>query len=130
MYDQLGGGFHRYSVDARWLVPHFEKMLYDNALLADAYLEAYQATGEPFYRRIVEETLDYVLREMTEPAGGVLQHAGRRQRRRGRQVLRLVAGGDSNTSWDADAASCFCYVYDVTARRQLRRAQHPELAED
>ena len=50
MYDQLGGGFHRYSTDARWLVPHFEKMLYDNALLAPAYLEACQATGDPFYR--------------------------------------------------------------------------------
>jgi uncharacterized protein len=69
MYDQIGGGFHRYSVDARWLVPHFEKMLYDNALLTSAYVEAYQATGEPEYRRIAEETLDYVLREMTSPAG-------------------------------------------------------------
>jgi uncharacterized protein YyaL (SSP411 family) len=69
MYDQLGGGFHRYSVDAQWLVPHFEKMLYDNALLSVAYLEAFQATGEPFYRQVVEETLDYVLREMTDPAG-------------------------------------------------------------
>lgn len=69
IYDQIGGGFHRYSVDARWLVPHFEKMLYDNALLAVTYLEAHQATGEPFYRQIVEETLDYVLREMTSPQG-------------------------------------------------------------
>ncbi|MBL8795757.1 MAG: thioredoxin domain-containing protein, partial [Planctomycetia bacterium] len=69
MYDHLGGGFHRYSTDERWLAPHFEKMLYDNALLSQAYLEAYQATGAPFYRRIVEETLDYVLREMTSPAG-------------------------------------------------------------
>jgi uncharacterized protein YyaL (SSP411 family) len=69
MYDQLGGGFHRYSTDAQWLVPHFEKMLYDNALLSQAYLEAYQATGEPFYRQVVEQTLDYVLREMTSPEG-------------------------------------------------------------
>jgi uncharacterized protein len=69
IYDHLGGGFHRYSVDERWLAPHFEKMLYDNALLSVAYLEAFQATGEPFYRRIVEETLDYVLREMTAPNG-------------------------------------------------------------
>lgn len=65
MYDQLGGGFHRYSVDERWLVPHFEKMLYDNALLSRVYLHAYQASGDPFLRRVVEETLDYVLREMT-----------------------------------------------------------------
>ena len=70
MYDQLGGGFHRYSVDAVWLVPHFEKMLYDNALLARLYLHAYQLTGKPFYRKIVEETLDYVAREMTHPDGG------------------------------------------------------------
>ena len=70
IYDQLGGGFHRYSVDAEWLVPHFEKMLYDNALLSRIYLHTYLVTGNPFYRRIAEETLDYVLREMTSPEGG------------------------------------------------------------
>ena len=70
MYDQLGGGFHRYSVDERWLVPHFEKMLYDNALLSRLYLEAYQISRKPLYRRIVEETLDYVVREMLSPNGG------------------------------------------------------------
>jgi hypothetical protein len=71
MYDQLGGGFHRYSTDAQWLIPHFEKMLYDNALLTWAYLEAFQATHQPLYRRIVLETLEYVLREMTSPEGGL-----------------------------------------------------------
>jgi uncharacterized protein len=70
MYDQLGGGFHRYSVDARWLVPHFEKMLYDNALLARVYLHVYQLTKSEFARRIAEETLDYVVREMTDVRGG------------------------------------------------------------
>jgi uncharacterized protein len=70
IYDQLGGGFSRYSVDAYWLVPHFEKMLYDNALLSRLYLETYQATGDAFYRRIAEETLDYVLRDMTSEDGG------------------------------------------------------------
>jgi uncharacterized protein YyaL (SSP411 family) len=70
MYDQVGGGFARYSTDARWLVPHFEKMLYDNALLTVAYLEGWQATARPLYRRIAVETLDYVLREMTAPEGG------------------------------------------------------------
>jgi hypothetical protein len=70
VYDHLGGGFHRYSVDERWLVPHFEKMLYDNALLTRLYLEAYQATHEPFFRRIVEEILAYVEREMLSPEGG------------------------------------------------------------
>ncbi len=70
IYDQLGGGFHRYSTDAVWLVPHFEKMLYDNALLSRLYLHAYQATGWAEYGRITRETLDYVLREMTDPKGG------------------------------------------------------------
>ena len=70
IYDHLGGGFARYSVDRYWLVPHFEKMLYDNALLSRIYLETYQATGDPFYRRVAEETLDYVSRDMTGPEGG------------------------------------------------------------
>lgn len=70
IYDQLGGGFHRYSTDAYWLVPHFEKMLYDNALLSRLYLHAYQTTGKPFYRHIAEDTLGYVVREMTSPEGG------------------------------------------------------------
>ncbi len=70
IYDHLGGGFHRYSTDVHWLVPHFEKMLYDNALLVPVYLEAYQATGREDFARIARETLDYVLREMTSPEGG------------------------------------------------------------
>jgi uncharacterized protein len=70
MYDQLGGGFARYSVDAYWLVPHFEKMLYDNAQLSRVYLHAWQITGEEFYKRIAEEIYDYILREMTSPEGG------------------------------------------------------------
>jgi uncharacterized protein len=70
LYDQLGGGFHRYSVDARWHVPHFEKMLYDNALLSRVYLHAFLLTGKPLHRKIAEETLDYVLREITSPEGG------------------------------------------------------------
>lgn len=70
IYDHLGGGFHRYSVDERWLVPHFEKMLYDNALLALCYVEAWQVTQNPLYEQVVRETLDYVLRDMTSPAGG------------------------------------------------------------
>jgi hypothetical protein len=69
LYDQLGGGFHRYSTDAHWLVPHFEKMLYDNALLSRLYLHAYQVTGDEFFRRIAEETFDYVAREMTDEGG-------------------------------------------------------------
>ncbi len=70
MYDQVGGGFHRYSVDPHWLVPHFEKMLYDNAQLASLYLSGWLAFGDPECRRVSEETLDYLLREMADPAGG------------------------------------------------------------
>jgi uncharacterized protein YyaL (SSP411 family) len=70
MHDQVGGGFHRYSTDERWLVPHFEKMLYDNALLATAYAEAFQVTGRWDLARVARTTLDYVLREMTAPDGG------------------------------------------------------------
>jgi uncharacterized protein YyaL (SSP411 family) len=69
VYDQLGGGFHRYSVDEHWTTPHFEKMLYDVAQLARVYLHAWQVTSEPLFRTIVEETLDYVAREMTDPQG-------------------------------------------------------------
>jgi hypothetical protein len=69
MYDQVGGGFHRYSVDEKWLVPHFEKMLYDNALLTTAYVEAWQATRDPFYEEVARETLVYVLKEMTSEGG-------------------------------------------------------------
>ncbi len=70
MYDQIGGGFHRYSVDERWLVPHFEKMLYDNAMLARLYLLAARAYGREDFRRVARETLDYLIREMTPPGGG------------------------------------------------------------
>ena len=70
IYDQIGGGFHRYSVDAKWLVPHFEKMLYDNAQLAKIYLKVYRLTEEPQYRRVAEEIFGFISREMTAPEGG------------------------------------------------------------
>ena len=70
IYDQAGGGFHRYTVDAAWVVPHFEKMLYDNALLPPLYLAHHQMSGSPLSRRLARETLDFVLREMTAPQGG------------------------------------------------------------
>ena len=70
IYDQVGGGFHRYSVDAHWLVPHFEKMLYDQALLVRAYLHGWLVTGTERYRRIVEETITYVLRDLHHADGG------------------------------------------------------------
>lgn len=70
IYDHLAGGFHRYSTDIEWAVPHFEKMLYDNAALPPLYLEAWQVSGDPAFRQVVEETLDWILREMTAPEGG------------------------------------------------------------
>ena len=91
MYDQVGGGFSRYSVDARWIVPHFEKMLYDNALLARAYLHGWQVTGEPLFRRVCEETLDWALRELRQEEGGFASRARRRLRGRRGQLLRLDA---------------------------------------
>ncbi len=70
MYDQVGGGFHRYSTDRQWLVPHFEKMLYDNGQLASMYAAVFDLTGDPYLAEVLRETLDYVLREMTDPGGG------------------------------------------------------------
>jgi len=70
IYDHLGGGFHRYSVDAKWLVPHFEKMLYDNAQLVRLYAQIYSITQDPLFKRVVEESMDYLLREMLHPEGG------------------------------------------------------------
>ena len=115
MYDQLGGGFHRYSVDAQWLVPHFEKMLYDNAQLARLYLHLYQLTGEENVRRIAEETLDYVVREMTDAQGGFYSSQDAdSEGEEGKffvwtkaEVLELL---------DEQEAAIFCDYYDVTER--------------
>ena len=73
IFDQIGGGFHRYSTDAKWLVPHFEKMLYDNALIPVNYAEAFQITNDPFYL-MLKKTLDFVLREMTSSDGDSILH--------------------------------------------------------
>jgi uncharacterized protein YyaL (SSP411 family) len=118
MYDQLGGGFHRYSVDDHWLVPHFEKMLYDNALLTSAYVEAYQATGgertgNPNYARVVRETLDYVLREMTGPDGGFFStQDADSEGEEGKFYVWTPA--EIEQILGAEKAQTFCHVYDVS----------------
>jgi uncharacterized protein len=113
MYDQLGGGFHRYSTDARWLVPHFEKMLYDNALLTRLYLHAYQATGEESFRRVAAETLDYVAREMTDASGAF--YSTQDADSEGVEGKFFVWDkGEIERLLGADAARLFCAYYGVT----------------
>jgi len=113
IFDQLGGGFHRYSVDERWLVPHFEKMLYDNALLAGCYLEAYQATGRDDYALVARQTLDYVLREMTGPGGGFFSTQDADSE--GEEGRFYVWTPDEIRAVLGEAASkTFCYTYDVS----------------
>jgi uncharacterized protein YyaL (SSP411 family) len=115
IYDQLGGGFSRYSVDAYWLVPHFEKMLYDNALLSRLYLETYQATGDAFYRRIAEETLDYVLRDMTSEEGGF--YSAEDADSEGEEGKFYVWTPDElEDALDPDEASLAARYWDVTER--------------
>ncbi len=113
LYDQLGGGFHRYSVDAQWLVPHFEKMLYDNALLSRAYLDAYLLTKKELYRRISRETLDYVMREMTAPEGGF--YSSQDADSEGKEgIFFLWSSHEVETLLGAEEAGLFCSYYDVT----------------
>jgi len=112
IFDQIGGGFHRYSTDARWLVPHFEKMLYDNALLPIVYSEAYQITKDPFFENVVKKTLDYVIREMTSSDGTFFsaQDADTNGEEGQtfvwkKQEIEKILGQDSEI---------FCIYYDVT----------------
>lgn len=113
IYDQLGGGFHRYSVDERWLVPHFEKMLYDNALLTTTYTEAFQATGNAEYARVVRETCDYVLRDLTDPAGGFFStEDADSEGEEGKFYVWTPA--EIQQALGSKAAEIFCYVYDAT----------------
>ncbi|HEY7676859.1 MAG TPA: thioredoxin domain-containing protein [Candidatus Methylomirabilis sp.] len=113
IYDHLGGGFHRYAVDDRWLVPHFEKMLYDNALLIPLYLEAFQATGEPQFRRVAEETVAYVRREMLRSGGGF--HGSQDADSEGEEGRFFVwTRAEVLRELGAEAGEVFCRAYDVT----------------
>ena len=112
IFDQIGGGFHRYSTDARWLVPHFEKMLYDNALLPIVYAEAYQITKNDFYRDIVRMTLDYVLREMTSENGGFF--SAQDADTNGEEGRTYVWKKNEIVDALGDDADIFCMFYDVT----------------
>ncbi len=113
IHDQVGGGFHRYSTDPRWLVPHFEKMLYDNALIPLVYAEAFQITGEERYRKVVSRCLDYVLREMSHPEGGFYSaqdadsegEEGKYYTWKKKEVIGLLGAGDGEV---------FCAHYGVT----------------
>ena len=116
IYDHIGGGFARYSTDERWLVPHFEKMLYDNALLARIYVEAFQVTGHAAYRDVITEVLDYIRREMTDPQGGFYSATdadsegveGKFFVWTPEEVVRAVGNGED--------ARLFCAAYDITSQ--------------
>ena len=114
IYDHLAGGFARYSVDERWLVPHFEKMLYDNALLTGAYLDGFLATGNTDYERVARETLDYVLNYMTDENGGL--HSTEDADSEGEEGKFYVWTPDEVQSvLGPEVGTHFCYVYDVSA---------------
>ena len=126
MYDQIGGGFARYSTDESWLVPHFEKMLYDQALLVPVYADAWLVTRKPLYRRVVEETLDFVRRELTSPDGGFLAsldadsegHEGRFYVWNPEEVAEVLGAEDG---------AFFCRVYGIASRGNFEDKSIPNL---
>jgi hypothetical protein len=125
MYDQLGGGFARYSVDERWMVPHFEKMLYDNAQLARLYLHAYQVTGDEGLVRIARETLDFLLREMQDPAGGF--HAALDADSEGIEGKYYVWTTEQLRGALGEDADLAIAWYGVTDEGNFHDPHHPEL---
>lgn len=126
VFDQVGLGFHRYSVDAQWLVPHFEKMLYDQALLAMAYTEAFQAWGDPFHAQVTREIFDYVLRDMTDPEGGFYSaedadsegHEGLFYIWTPEQVKKILG---------EETGELFCRCYDITSKGNFEGKNIPNL---
>src|SRR6185437_2025136 len=125
IYDHIGGGFARYSTDARWLVPHFEKMLYDNALLARVYVEAYQVTQKPLYRQVATEVLNYVRREMTGPGGGFYSSTDADSEGvEGKFFVWTPTEVRNLLKHDEDARR-FCAIYDITESGNWEHANIP-----
>jgi uncharacterized protein YyaL (SSP411 family) len=123
IYDHLGGGFHRYATDARWLVPHFEKMLYDQALLSKVYLQAYQITGNERYARTAREVFDYVLRDMTDPAAGGFYSAEDADSEGEEGTFYLWEPGQIADVLDKDQARLFNAYYGVTKRGNFEKGK-------
>ncbi|MEQ8209040.1 MAG: thioredoxin domain-containing protein [Lacipirellulaceae bacterium] len=128
IYDHLGGGFARYSVDARWLVPHFEKMLYDNALLTLIYLDAFLVTGDVNYKLVIQETLDYILRDMTDEAGAFYStEDADSEGEEGKFYIWTLSQLEEVLG--AEAAETFARVYDVTEQGNFEDPHHPKPAD-
>jgi uncharacterized protein YyaL (SSP411 family) len=126
MFDHIGGGFSRYSTDEKWLVPHFEKMLYDNALLAAAYAEAYQATKNVFYRLVAERVLGYILRELTDGAGGF--YCGQDADSDGVEgKYYLFTPEEISQALEKPDAELFCRRFDITERGNFEGKNIPNL---
>jgi uncharacterized protein YyaL (SSP411 family) len=122
LYDHLGGGFARYSVDAQWLVPHFEKMLYDNAQLAGCYLSAYQATGEARYGQVARETLDYLLRDLRDPSGGF--HSSEDADSEGEEgKFYVFTPADVSEALGGPDGERFCKAFGITAGGNFEHGQ-------
>ena len=131
IYDHLGGGFHRYSVDEKWLVPHFEKMLYDNAQLVRVYAQVHCATGNPLFKRVMEETVDYLLREMLHREGGF--YSTQDADSEGEEGKFFVWTPDQIAAVVGEEASeIFCRIYDVTEHGNFegKNILHPVLTID
>ncbi len=126
IFDQLGYGFHRYSVDRQWLTPQFEKMLYDQGMLAIAYLEAFQITGNPYYKRVAGEILEFVLREMTSPEGGF--YSARDADTEGEEgKYYLWTPGEVEAILGGHAAKTICDVFDITEQGNFEGKNIPNL---
>jgi uncharacterized protein YyaL (SSP411 family) len=128
IYDHLGGGFHRYSVDAKWLVPHFEKMLYDNAQLVRIYSQVYCVTKEPFYKQVVDETVTYLLREMLHSEGGF--YSTQDADSEGEEGKFFVwTPGQVNQVLGEDQGEIFCRIFDVSEQGNFegKNILHPIL---